>query len=761
MWTNDDLKTLYHLKHDQNRDFAEIARILKTNYKRIYRKYRDVDWKYFVKHGKEKEKSRKYWSDMEVKTLYELKEKGYNNREIADAMDKTLSMVKCKLSITNKEQQLSEEDGKIDMKYMIWKDPEIFQLYDLKHNKKLLFSEIAKIIKTHALNSCRLKYERTDWEKFFKDHKKPKKEELSQALSKEELDEQYVDRLTKLLIETSRHDPERLITITKNQFYEHVNVPNHSIPISFTELKKKALYSLEQIGYCYPSSKKLAKGTYIVVGDTHGKHTRSGIFRLIHTLYDYIEADGIIHIGHMLDDDNDVNYHWDGFDKLTVLAREEELKFLSKETKEVTSVEKRYKDIVRKEVQLGKLSIQNQDLITDYVQTFIGSVITSDYFENSTIVNLHRHELDTRCTEEGNTSIIASPGCLCEKHIVYTIKQQDFTDGRTVKQTFPVGYKKYRRMQHMYKKWEQGILVVHVNGCGDFTIIQCPISKTSKGFTTSYFDKIISEDDVIEPDLKGFVHGDLHIDKHDISTLDIQEQFCKNYRPDYVMNVGDIMNNFPLNHYEFQNRGTMYIEKDVLKEASVTNYILRRIRSWADKMYLMKGNHERFARDFINRFPQFATLLNFEFLTGTRFLDIEVTDLKKIKKVGNANFIHGELSMLKFKKDRLDQMRRIFGRNCIMGHCHYPSTRSGCHTVGLSGLLDQEYNETIATKWLPGFAYCNTFEDQAFICNVPIINSKFVISHKTYTPRRLDNWKFNNYNVSLKYKFEKKNDQNK
>jgi hypothetical protein len=132
------------------------------------------------------------------------------------------------------------------------------------------------------------------------------------------------------------------------------------------------------------------------------------------------------------------------------------------------------------------------------------------------------------------------------------VKQQDFTNGRTVKQTFPTGYKKYRRMKHMYKTWQQGVVVVEVDSLGFSHIHMCRIHKTSKGYTTSYFDKIITEKSVVEPDDKSLIITDLHVDLHDEVALDVAQNIAKSYKPDTIINLGDTSDNKSINGTKVQ-----------------------------------------------------------------------------------------------------------------------------------------------------------------------------------------------------------------
>ena len=693
------------------------------------------------------------WNYQTTKALYDLRKTGMTWKKIAEKIDsKNLTKRSCgnKYANTNWKDFFDKNKTKKDHT-SYWEADDLIQIFTLR-KAGLSHSEIAKKIGVVRHIVSNIFQRHPDWEKEFSSM--VKKGSKKTAVTQELVDSAITDNLIKGIIEVARHDITRLKEMTKDQFYNKITLDSKS-PLTFTELKKRAIYELEQIGLSYPSSQVLGKGTYIICGDSHGKHTRTGMFRLIKNLSDHLKANRIIHVGHFVDDDNDCNYNWNDITNLTIIAKEEELKILAKN--------KIMHDIVRKEIILGeKLSVQNQDLITDYVAAPLSRSITPEYFPSSTITNLHRHEFDTRCLEEGTNSIVASPGCLCEPHIVYTIKQQDFTDGRTVKQTFPVGYKKYRRMQHQYKIWQQGILVVHIDSKGDFSIIQCRVHKTSGEFTTSYFDKIITEKEIIDPDEKTVVNSDLHSDLHDRDVLDITDQICQDYKPQVHINLGDISENKSINHHIFSEIGCMRVNKSLLKESASTCYLITRMNTWAKRKVLMLGNHERFYRDFFRKFPQFEDFMNFKFINGINDLSIEVINLKQMKKMSNVNYIHGDMWMIgQTGGHRLDKVFRTYGRNTIMGHCHYPSCRSDCYTVGLSGKMDLQYNETNASKWMHSIILINSFEDKAFITNVCISNNKTLINNKSYVPISPEKWDIPSFKAKIVYEFSGEQDYGK
>ena len=260
-------------------------------------------------------------------------------------------------------------------------DSELLDLYTLKTKTNLTWDAISKKL-NKSTSSLKKLFKNTNWKTFLTKEKNIKKSEITEEITKSLM----IDQLIKSLVSYSRHDTQRLKEVSKDQFAKFISQGSRNLPISFTELKKKALYTLEHLGgFCYPSSKVFGKGTYIICGDVHGKHSRSGIFKLISKVNDYVKANKIIHIGHCLDDDNDINYNLTGLKNLVIIAKEEELRLLGE--KGVSC------DIVRKEIILGSnLSVQNQNMIDDYSQTPLKNNITPEFFVSSTICNLHRQK---------------------------------------------------------------------------------------------------------------------------------------------------------------------------------------------------------------------------------------------------------------------------------------------------------------------------------------------------------------------------------
>jgi len=689
------------------------------------------------------------WDREDLLKLYDLRKSGKSWKEISKIVNKVESAARRVYLRTNWDKFLKSPDTYFeDNKQRKWSHDEMVKLDSfLKTNQS--YSFIADQL-NRTIASIEKKIQETDWKSWreisFSLDKKQKKE-CKYNVNEPQAGDNLTQRLVSSLVDNARHDFTRLYSITEDSFLQRINLDKESLPVDFGILKIKAEEELERLGYKNPEEIELGEGTYIIVGDSHGKHTKKDMFRLLRRLNAYLNATNIIHIGHILDDDNDISYEWGEFKNLIVLSKEEELRIIQ---------DQRFKykfsyDVVRDNISLGNdLVVFNQDIITDYVNTSLSS-LSKKIFDEKLIVNSHRLEFESRCVHD-SASYTASPGCICEDHISKTIKQINFKDGKVVKQAFHDGFLKYRRMKHMYRYWDRGVLIVNVDSKGNHTIVPCLIQKTGKGFSTSYFDKIITEQGVFNPDEKIFVNGDIHSPQHDPGILDIQEQICKDYKPTKQVNIGDTFNYSSLNHH-LMDRGIPILNVKILDEAAQTHYILKRISKWAKESHLIFGNHERFAIDFVSKYPQFGDYLGLKFICDIEALGYKMTLLKDVLKIGDVNFIHGDLKMYGQSGNVLEKASKTFGKNTFLGHIHYPAIRNGCYSVGLTGMMKQGYNEENASRWMAGFGLCNQFGGKSWPTTIAIIKYQCSINGKTYRVVNANSWKVNKYSARLSFDF--------
>jgi predicted phosphodiesterase len=552
--------------------------------------------------------------------------------------------------------------------------------------------------------------------------------------------------IIKAILELARNEEDRLLELTKADFIEKTNGQDVLKGHRFKDLKKLAFKELQKYGLHRDDSVSFGPGKYLVVGDSHGKHTKTGMFDLLKSVENNLGVDKIIHIGHMLDDDGDMSYNWDKFD-LTVIPKLDEVYHL-----ESVKTDKDYNfDMVRTEVKIGDYSVVNQDLIQDYVKTPISS-LDQQIFPDNVIVNCHRLEMFSRTTYANNDVMVYSAGSLCERHIVKTIKQIDFAGGFTVKETRPEGYSKYRRMRHMLEYWQQGMVLVEYDGT-NVTVTPMRVHNIDGKYLTSYFDKIILQNGkTAKPDKKIFLNGDAHVPSHNPDVLQIHENVIGDYKADMYVNVGDFLDGESLNHHAM-DRG-IPVKGDTLDECAHAHSILRRMSEWAPDCHMIHGNHERFYKDFTSKFPQLNHLLNFKFLSNMEEVGFTSTDIKDTFKIGSLTIIHGDLMFYGQSGSKVEKCSKTFKGDVIIGHVHSPTSRYNCHAMGLTAIKDQGYNEVNASNWVHGFALVNQYKGINFIQNHTIHNNVILLDDTKYESYGNDTWGLPEYKATISFELK-------
>lgn len=632
-----------------------------------------------------------------------------------------------------------------------WSSTELLLLHEMRTKEHPVpFPAIGKALGRTSL-SCEKKFKKVNWSEgklnklaIASGQESGSNEIIELAHNVESLEKHSKGvQLAHYMIELSRHDLNRLEEIDE-EFLIQKTDSLEELPIPFSDIKRLALKEMSNRGYYFEEGSKFKEGTYIIVGDSHGKHTKRGMFRLLNQVAKHVNPDNIFHIGHALDDDNDISYLWQDFgDKFVLVSKKEELKTLMNLPHEY--------NIIRNGLKLGNLEVWNQDLITDYVLRPVGNLSPQD-FPYPTIINCHRQEMEARTTS-GDPNLIMSPGCVCEEHKVKTIKQIDFTDGYQIKSAMPDSFQKYRRMDHTMKYWQQGLIIVYVDKHGNFTPICCRIKKINGKYCTSIFDKIITETGIVNPDRKISFHADAHCPYHDPKVHSLIGEFCNDFRPDDHVNAGDHTHNKSLNHWEMDRYGDK-LDYPVLEEAAENYFLMKQTRRWAKNYHYVQGNHERWYKDFYSRFPQLKTMLNPDFMLNLESLNINAEPLKGIIELGPVKVIHGDHMMVGSKGGgKNDKIANVFGRNTISGHGHFPSQRFDCYTLGLSGNYEMYYNEPNAQRWVHGFGFATIYKGEPFITNVVIDNYSFCIDEKWYSPDSEEEYIMPEFEAKLSFEY--------
>jgi hypothetical protein len=579
-----------------------------------------------------------------------------------------------------------------------------------------------------------------------------------QSMNQDKVDyEEKRETLVFRMLEFVRNDPERLEKLKHKSFLKSLDESenNYFREVKYADVKHdvKELMSIQ--GLFRPKWKEYGPGTYVVVGDSHGDHAEAGVFSLVQSLSEYIGADNVFHIGHILDDNEIINEDLVRIKDLVVISRVEESPQIEEFYEDNSTGDTEPFEIIQEGVLLGNVKVANHDLSNDYMSTRADSkTVNRKVFEESSILSGHRHEISNTATNDDQRVVSGFPGCLCENHVSSNSRKpryrQDILEKFLKKN--PWHLKANRRRITIKEEWEQGVFVVNVSADYSHTIVPCRIKKVMiegrERFATSYFDKIISENAVHEPDKKIFVNGDVHAPLQDSQVLHIQDQVVKDYQPDIYVNIGDIRSSEGLNHH-ILDRGEIPNET-LIEESTCVYHLLKMMSEWAPEKHVLFGNHERFACDFIKKNPQFEGLIDFNFMCGVERLGYNLVPHQGTLEIDDVVFVHGDI--LRGGAAAMDKYASAFpDKTVVLGHSHYPAIRSEVYMMGLTGLRDQGYNEKSITRWCHGLGFVNTFNGVSWATSIAIERHSISINGKKYSSDDDGFWRTYRYKTELVY----------
>ena len=560
------------------------------------------------------------------------------------------------------------------------------------------------------------------------------------------------------ILRLARHDIDRLEKITLKEFHEtFVNSVKFckKFNITYEEVIQEACNRLTRtFGLNFDKKKVLKPGTYLIVGDSHGKHCRNKTFDLLKNIVREYNIKSVIHVGHILDDDNTISYRWNDFNNVIVLPKREELQVIVAKNKD----EKLNFELVHDCITAGNIDIRNQEFFTnEYMDVSIANM-PQNIVQKHTITNFHRHEMESRNTPKDENLLYMGIGCICDQFVTTTRLIKNWVGGGQMKESYTNGFVTYRRRGEMVKLWEKGIVLLYVDKSDNVTPVMLRIYDISNNeLGIGFLNKVVTNKKTYKSDSIDLITGDMHVPMHDLDTMVLIDHVASTYKFKNHVNLGDVCHNIALNHHSM-DRGRILetMNESVMSEAAATNYVLSKCVKWAANNYLIYANHERFIEDFFMRFPQLKDLLDIKMLYGLDKLGIKLIPMKETLKLGNAIYAHGDQKPYGIGGKITERMAKIFkGYNnpVMIGHVHFPSIRSGCYSIGLAGKLDQKYNEPTTSRWMHGFGIGTTLGKITWLATIPIFNGGLLLDGHLFDTKHTADWQMKKYTAEIKYSF--------
>lgn len=243
--------------------------------------------------------------------------------------------------------------------------------------------------------------------------------------------------------------------------------------------------------------------------------------------------------------------------------------------------------------------------------------------------------------------------------------------------------------------------------------------------------------------MKAIVIPDCQVPYHDEKSMAVVEKYMADNKWDYYINLGDFVDYFTISKYNVGNPGilegkTILNECDQAREILERHLKILRKNNKDVKAYLLEGNHERRAYDFVSRNPTLKGIIEPE-----NALKLKENGVKYLRSwshnenltIGHATFTHGRYTNQHHSKKMVDN----FETNVFYGHnhdtnCYNKVSLGSKHSkVGQSlGCLcdypkDVDYMKGSPSNWQQAVTTFYFMPDGTFTYYVSrIINNKFV-----------------------------------
>jgi hypothetical protein len=235
--------------------------------------------------------------------------------------------------------------------------------------------------------------------------------------------------------------------------------------------------------------------------------------------------------------------------------------------------------------------------------------------------------------------------------------------------------------------------------------------------------------------------NDVHV-PHNIDLTNIFT-FIKEFKPDYIILNGDIVNNDPFSHWDKASPlrfKTMPQPKEYYEMCNKVFY--KPLRDAAGKTCTIVhgiGNHEFWSNKAIAEMPEGKGYWEVE--NNIKYVDYWYAS-KDMVNLGKLFFLHGDI--INGGRNHAEKMLNYFRRNVRYGHVHDIQERSynnpiditERHTARSCGTL-QKFNPSFMGNrphdWMHAFTYGYVREDGTFHDHTAVIvNNQFMANGKLY-----------------------------
>ena len=240
------------------------------------------------------------------------------------------------------------------------------------------------------------------------------------------------------------------------------------------------------------------------------------------------------------------------------------------------------------------------------------------------------------------------------------------------------------------------------------------------------------------PVQKWLVFGDMHIPKQDTTAVRAMVEYAKDYRPDYIMNLGDYLDLEPISHWMKNKHLSLEgqrIAKDLAAASEMDRLLRDEIPSWRKK-FITIGNHEKWADRYVEEHPSLSGFFDiYDFLRNGGW---DIIEYGRRFSIGHLRAFHGYYT----NKHHTVSTLGTLGVSCIYGHTHdrqeftisHDDGEKSAQTIGCLCNFNPGYAHNKPKRWVHGFATVDVITEtgEFFVDFIKIINGRLCRNGKIY-----------------------------
>lgn len=228
---------------------------------------------------------------------------------------------------------------------------------------------------------------------------------------------------------------------------------------------------------------------------------------------------------------------------------------------------------------------------------------------------------------------------------------------------------------------------------------------------------------------------------HDIKAWNSVLGFAADFKPDFFILGGDILDCAAISHHNKNKPGKTEGLKLADDAEECWKKVIKPIESLKpSKLIYLTGNHEDWLNDLIDDMPTLEGVVKLDKLLHLN--KWTVIEQGRAFHLGKLTFVHGD--QLKGGEGVAKQAVIAYERSIRFGHYHtytaYTKTSILDYKLGKTAICvpclchkGPMYGEGSPNKWMQGFDFGWVHEDESFTDYIPIIvNGKFTWNNKVY-----------------------------